>query len=85
MRNTFKDVRACALDRVCFLSRYTENSIELRELKQILDVICRLQEDQLAAFVSNGSPDGDQLTQTETVDVRNVRHVHYERAVTFFQ
>jgi len=39
----------------------------------------------LAASVSNGSPDCDQLTKTEAVDVWNVREIQYECAMAFLQ
>ena len=62
VHNSFKNVCAGASDGLSFFPRNLKNSIELCDPKQCLDVIGWPQKDELAASISNGSPDCDQLT-----------------------
>ena len=74
------------LERVGGLAPKEQDAVnQLRELKQFLDVICRPQKDQLAASVSNGNPDCNQLTQPEAVDVLDIRQIQHKVAMTFFE
>ena len=43
------------------------------------------QENQSAAFALDGSPDTDELTETEAVHIGDIRQIQYELEMTFLQ
>src|SRR6185312_12461997 len=57
---------------------YVENGVELRNLQQVVHLLCKVQQFELAALVADGRKGTDQLANSGAVDIGHIAEIQQD-------
>ena len=70
-------------DGLGLIFEYGEDRIEARDIEKLEDAFRRIENRHVSTLVSDGCPDGDELSQAGTVDVLHTREIQNKVAMPF--